>query len=553
MFPTIPSDLSTLSEEALQTLLSEGKAAVKKALAAGQTITQKTYADARVCGDGLKAIKAELAAREERKTALAADVDALLSDVGDEDEAPAEEAPAEDEAPADDAGDDEGEVVAALAPVAIPGRFGAATTPAPTAPISAPISLQPSVHLTAQSGVPGKNAGETFADWTELAQGLLDVAAGVDPGSPQRFSVAKVFANYPAERKLTEDINWNLARFERDEMTAALCAPATPYYGLKMTNTDRRPVFNSIPTFEAPRAKVSIYPSPSFQDLAGAGYGIWDEDDDLNPSASKTCQTITCASPTEYEIYGVYRCLTVKNLTMLSYPELVEAYLNRLAAWWARTSEVASLDAMGTAATAISAPALGYNASTSLISTLLNYLALYQEIQRWDIADGTFDIWAPRWLLSALKMDAIRRRRSDGGAFSVPSTATINAAFRDAGFNVTWFIDTPTWGTALPTFATSGVLNLLPRLLKILIAPPGKFGMMDRGNLSVGVAGNNIYRDNASNAKNEFTFFFESFEGVVNTDNLPAHILTMPLCYNGVQIADTAIDCEGNDYAGVGS
>jgi hypothetical protein len=148
-----------------------------------------------------------------------------------------------------------------------------------------------------------------------------------------------------------------------------------------------------------------------------------------------------------------------------------------------------------------------------------------------------------------MKMDILRRRRVDGG-FGVPSDSTIEAMFRDVGVNVTWFIDHPTWAVAIPGLSTGSVLNKLPQSVQILIAPAGKFAMIDRGELAIGVTGNNIYRDNESNRRNQFTFFFENFEGVVNTGCGEAHVLDIPVCWNGQQIDDIVIDCYGRDELG---
>ena len=247
-------------------------------------------------------------------------------------------------------------------------------------------------------------------------------------------------------------------------------------------------------------------------------------------------------------MYGVYRCITIKNMTAMSYPELVEAYLNRLGAATARYAEELMLNAMATAATSISAPTLGYGGAVTITSTILNYLALYQETQRWDVP--SMHIWLPRWVLWAMKMDVMRRRRTDG-AVSVPSDGQIEAMFREVGISsVTWFIDRPTWAVAIPSVASANTLNLLPATVQLLIAPEGKFAAIDRGELAIGVTGNNIYRDNESNRRNQFTFFFENFEGVVNTTSCPAHILSIPACWNGAQIDDIVINCQGGDEAG---
>ena len=95
---------------------------------------------------------------------------------------------------------------------------------------------------------------------------------------------------------------------------------------------------------------------------------------------------------------------------------------------------------------------------------------------------------------------------------------------------------------------TGGVLNLLPDSVEMVVAPRGKFAVMDRGELSIGVTGTNIYRDNASNASNQFTFFFENFEALVDTNSCPAYLLTVEdLCHNGIQIADEVLNCDGSN------
>jgi hypothetical protein len=340
----------------------------------------------------------------------------------------------------------------------------------------------------------------------------------------------------------------NAAKFEADnELMAAFCPPATPYYDIGCANTLRRPVAGSLPGFAAPRGSVSIMPSPALSDIT-TGYGQWTSANDADSNAVKSdCQTITCGSPTAYEMYGVYRCLTVKNMMAMTYPELVEAYLNRLGAAYARYAEELLLNAMATAATTITAPALGYGGAVTITSTILNYLALFQQQQRWDSVPT--EAWLPRWVLWGMKMDIMRRRRTDGQV-SVPSDSQIESMFREVGLNVTWFIDHPTFATAIATISTGGTLNKLPQSVQILIAPAGKFAMIDRGELAIGVTGNNIYRDNESNRHNQFTFFFENFEGVVNTGCGEAHVLDIPVCWSGVQIDDIVIDCYGRDELG---
>jgi hypothetical protein len=545
MRPTIPGNLNALSAAELRALARDIKAYVISTLSAAEV-----SAEDRADTAALSATRDECIALAKDKDADAARLAALAAD--DEDADPEEEEAADDDATEDadgeaaddateDATDDGKELaVKGKAPVKVKTSVGQDVKPAERRKVGL-------THLTAVDGVQGKRSGEQFESWKELGQAAAAKSQSIRGNSSEKFEVAKIVADYPAERVLTDDTNFNMSKFERDELTAALCAPATPYYDLSCMNTTRRPVFNSLPQFQAPRMKVSIQSSPTLSQIT-TGVGVWTAANDADDNATKSaCQTVSCGSTTEYTMYGVYRCITIKNMLAMSYPELVEAWLNRLSAAHARLAEQQLLNAMGTGCTMIDAPLLGYGATTSILSTILNYIALYQETQRWDIS-GNLEAWLPRYVLTGIKMDLFRRRTTNGAPQRIASDAEVEAMFRDAGVNPHWFIDTPTWAQALPSVGAP--LNLLPQAVDILIAPPGKFALMDRGELSIGVTGNGLYRDNTSNTKNQFTFFFENFEGIVNTDSCPAHILHIPVCWNGVQVDDQLVNCLGRDEAG---
>lgn len=409
--------------------------------------------------------------------------------------------------------------------------------------------------LRKKKGAPGYSGdGDTFTDWRELAQSMLDAAEGLDPSSDRKHYLAGIPGRFAQGRVLGDNSFFNLQQFAPEEVMAAMCAPLIPVYDLSCQNTTRRPVAASLPAWRLDaRGGVTIYPSPSLDDITG-GTGIWTRENDADPQAVKNaCQTIECATSEEFVIYAVYRCLTVKNLLAMTFPELLEAYLNRLAAAQARLAEVQLLEALATGTDTITGQAFGGNATTRITTTILNYLLLYAEQQRWDV-NGLMEAWMPRWVLKAIQMDLVRRRRTDGGFNMVPSEAQVIQIFRDAGVNPHFFIDRPSWATSLPTLQTSGLMNLPPRNLEMIVAPPGKFTMMDRGELTVGVSGNNIYRLEDDLMRNQFTFFFENFEGVVNTNTCPAHLIEINnLCYNGQQVADVYIDCEGEDQQGIAS
>lgn len=394
----------------------------------------------------------------------------------------------------------------------------------------------------------GPLKGQNFASNLELARAIQDMNDVVDIGSDKKHRIAKMTASFAPEFILDPDKPWtaiqNLAYATPDEIEAAFCPPATPIYDLACEVSTRRPVLTGLPGFRTPeRGRFTVLASPTMSSIT-TGHGQWTIDDDADPEAIKTCQTISCVNPSTFEIYAIYRCLTVKNLMMMTFPELVAAYLNRLQGVSAREAEILLLEAMNTGSDPIDAPALGYNGTTSLLSSILTYIGLYQDIERWDTS--VFDAWMPRWVLWAIKTDLLKRRRTDGGRNMVASDEEINAMFRDAGVEPHWFMDRPTWAIAFRDLEDGGVLNFFPDHVDVNLHKRGKFAVMTRGELSIGVTGNNMYRQDDDLLKNQFTFFIENYEGLIDTDSCPAHTMRVPACWSGVQIADDVIACDGS-------
>lgn len=548
MFPNVPEDRSALTSAELRSLVRELRAYARAQLAER--------------GDDFRdnARRASTLAAEIFGEATALDEDAALAADMSEDGDPVEPE-VEPETPEGDDGEDGGDAATPTEPAAAPAaELATVGAPAPvgtaTGATTAPASgLTPDIIL-ARDGVAGLSAGDSFEDWDQVAHALHDRATRINPSTNEKFEVGVIEGNYPLERQLGADPIANMRLLENlgfdQEITAALCAPLTPYYGLACENTLRRPVAASLPGFQAPRGGVTTMSSPSLSDVSQAG--IWTHEDDDDPEAVKPCDVIECGTPEDFLMYAVYWCLTIKNWTALTYPELVAAFLNRGLASRARLAERQLLDAMGAGVATINAQTLGYGATVSVTTQILNYLTLRRELERWD--DEPMNGWSHRWLLNAMRIDQSRRRRD--GAWELASEAQINALFVSEGVNMTWTLETGSWGTPPPdlTFAGNpsagllGTLSPLPSEADILLAPIGKYAMIDRAALQIGVTGNNYYRDTTELKKNQFTFFVENYEGVVDTMSCPAHILHFEgLCYNGAQIADVALDCAGEEAA----
>lgn len=543
MFTTAPENLGDLSLDELKALARTMRAEYREALADASAETVAAVKAHK--GENLDRVLAEVSRRE------------LSDELGDDDDDDGDDDEDADDEASTEADDTTEESTEASDRRIVSTQVGAGGS---TEHSSDDGSFQPS-QIIASDGLSSFRAGEPFADWNEFAAAMYEKARDVRPNTTEKFRVGRMVANFNPALRLSDDPFENLKIWDAiqnpkapgtpAELTAALCAPATPLYGLACDSVTRRPVKASLPNLAAPRAKVSVYPSPALSDIVNTAYGIWTEEDDLDrdengiPTASKgPCATIDCADPEEFAVYGVWSCITIQNLLTLSYPELIAAYLNRLAALHARTGEIQLLTAMANSAPVINARTLGYGAATSISTQIMEYLALYRELQRFD--DQPFEMWAHRWLQTAIRIDLSRRNRD--GSWVIASEADANRIFTDAGVTPHWFIDNPSWSEPLPAgpAAQDDTLAPLPSAADILIAPQGKFALMDRGELSFGVTGNNLYRDNASNMKNNATMFFENFEGVVDTNTCQANILHFDeLCYSGFQPADVLVNCAG--------
>jgi hypothetical protein len=555
MFPQIPENLEALSATELRELAGQIRDAVKEFRANGE----QTLDNISAAREALAARKTLIELAEAKEDLEAADLsdeepteteeEVLAEETEEDSEEDSEEEASEEDLSAQDPSEEDTEdeeVEASVKPAKVRTSTGVTTHEDP----GTGGGFTPD-KLIAKGGVSSLQAGSPIGSWLELAEALVEVGGTMSPSSTQKVQIASVFAAFDEDHMLSDSMTQNLRKFE-PEIMAAMCAPAEPQYDLACWNTDRRPVRGSLASFMPnARGAVTIYPSPSLTDITDqspAGVGQWTVQDDASigttDPSSKECAVISCATPVEYRLYGVWRCLTVQNLLAMTFPELVEAYLNRLAAAHARLAETQLLEAMGTAAVAVTSSDLGYGTSTSVTTAVMNMLALHQETERWD--NDEQDAWLPRWVRTAMKMDIMRRRNTSGTVTSVPSDARIDQMFMDAGVTPHFFIDTPSWASAIPAVQTGGVLNNLPTSIEMVVAPRGKFAVMDRGELSIGVTGNNLYRDNSSNASNNFTMFFENFEALVDTNSCPAYLLTVEnICHSGVQIADVEIDCDG--------
>jgi len=366
-------------------------------------------------------------------------------------------------------------------------------------------------------GVPGFAADAEVTDKLDLARALAAKWETVSSsGTGERFAVVKVKAEYPDFAQLDTGFNSSLY----DEAIVAACAPLQPYYGVGVFSSEARPVFDSLPKFQAPRGGVTVYPSPRFSNSSlvpsGKGFGQWTQADDNNVSGAKNdCYELVCDSPVEYKVYGVYRCMNVRNMDAITFPELVSAHVNQLGARFARYADKLILDAMISSSNAVVHASATYGATRTILSRFDQIAGYYRENERF--TDGVLlEVWLPRWIRNALREDIIRVH-NDSGIPEIAMDEMIASMFMDIGLIPHFTYDNPTIAGNLSTVgAGPAVVPGWPDTAWYVMSAVGNLALLDLGTIDIGVNPNGTYRDTALNKKNQFQMFMESFEGLVN-------------------------------------
>lgn len=545
--PERPQDLSGLTRTELSALAASIRTAVLGARSLPRTPELVArLREAREFSDAVAARIAELDSADGDAAGLfdSFDEPAATPEATTEPEAPAA-APAAEAASAPAA-------PAAPAPAAPSAGALAATLGATPVADSAPARPRTPSRVVAAVSGGGYDAGQELESMEDIAKAFVArIRATSNAGSAEKFTVARVLGTVPEDRQLTGHFDHDMAVFGGADfldadVQAAICAPREPIYDLSFGSSVVRPVAASLASYGAPRGGVSIYPTPRLSDISD-GTGIWTRDDDADDAATKAdCAVITCGSPEDYDIYGIYRCMTVTNMAAMTYPELVAAFLNRLQATQAQLGERTLLNAMRTDVNTIKVHSDGINVgmSIALLETLMRTIQSYKEQERYG-DDITFGCWLPRHVRTMLVVDQLRRKRTDNVSLAdiVAASKEITAAFTSAGVNPTWTYESASGWPTLSNLANGSSIPQWPTTVKMLMTPTGNFRRLDGAELNLGVGGNTV-RDTTSLSKNNFTLFWESFEGLVAFGARSLELTLVDVCPGGHQVADVTLDCE---------
>jgi hypothetical protein len=549
LFPELPEDLSTLSDDELTELLAEHEATAEllekedeeftkgmsgpeviEALELGVAQIEAIVAEQGVRVEQQEAYEARKAELSERRKQHMASNEVEEAEEEEAEEEEVEEAEEEEvvEAAVEEEAAEEDEVEEAAVLVAssttVQNRAERRPLRRPPAPSASRLPSEPSTVLTAASGLDGIRGGQPL-DRLSLAEAMRTVARRLGPpaksenGIEQRFFVAQANFPYPDDRRLMPgELDVNAQKIQavipdgvsgmkgNRVLTASggLCAPLEPFYSMPNFAVTSRPVREALPSFQADRGGVSVPEATVIGDIDDA-ISVITADQDAAGTYTKSCQDLECPDYTDVTVTVLAHCREYGNLNARAWPEKIAHENDLTMAALARTAEAYLLDR-------IKAQSINVTSSTTLgafvdfVDAIVKAAAAVR--YRLRMNPGTnFRALMPSWVPDLLVDDTIRTQHTERFA----NQSRVNTLLGQYGINVSYYIDTPSTGTSQGWGnEATGALDDFPTAAQFALFPEGAFLHLDGGTLDLG-----IVRDSTLNSTNDFQIFGEQFENVV--------------------------------------
>jgi len=545
MFPPLPDDLNSLSDEDLVALEAEHVAALQMVrednreftgdLNAVQIVEQTTVGRAQL--QAIRDHNATLASAIENYQSI---ISELTSDVAETEEEPVDE----DEAKAVVLAAEDVLVIEEIVVEDESASSAAALSfrrpPAPTKerqPLPEPEQKIGSALVAAGYSHEWVTPGTEFGP-NEFAKVVIEKSRRLGRpnknlnGTEEKYLLASASFEFPEDRKLTDNLSDNARKVHALQNTdghslvasGGLCAPLTPIYSIPNFATNARPVRDALPSFNADRGGVTVPVPTTLAAAADAITVITEAEDALGGTyATKSCLAQTCLEYVETAVTIISHCREYGNLNARAWPESI-AYENAITmAEHSRTAEGYLLDRIKAQSINLTTANV-YSTTNDLIYAITRAASAIRYILR---ADDNLAIRAmiPRWVpdnmvsdVSATPFDRfINRQRA-------------TEILRMAGVEPSFYIDTPSTGTTQGfADATAGALQDFPDVAQYALYVEGAFIHVDGGTLNLG-----LVRDSTLNSTNDFQEFGETFENVARlAPEQAAYWLTSEVCPSG--------------------
>jgi hypothetical protein len=560
LFPDLPEDLSTLSDEELAGLLrehqvvAEGIEAESEDLLAGLS-AEEVIATQEQGVEQIQALVDEQKARKEREAEYLAKKNELaerrrslmLSEAGEgdddegdgggdgEEQEEGEEAELsaegegneESQEEAEEGEEQEAETAVLVADAGNVQSTAPKTLRRPPAPSRDRLIGENAAVMTAAAGLDGIRGGQPF-DRLGLAEAIKTVARRLGPpskseaGIEQRFFVGQAVFPFPEDRRLMPGEADSNARkvqavippgvpgvqslMPQGTLVASggLCAPLENVYSMPNFAVQSRPVRDALPSFQADRGGVNVPAATIIGDITTAISVIEESEDALGGTfATKSCQDLTCPAFTETAVTVIAHCREYGNLNARAWPEKIAHENDLTMAAHARTAEAYLLDRIKALSINVTAATV-LGAFADLVDAILKAQAGMRYRMRMN-PETRFRVLMPSWVPELLSSDWVRTQNDR--IQPQDAAAALLSRYR---ITVAYYLDTPSTGTS-QGFANeaAGALDEYPADVQWAIFPEGEFIHLDGGTLDLG-----LVRDSTLNSTNDFQIFGENFENV---------------------------------------
>jgi hypothetical protein len=551
LFPPLPEDLSSLSDEELQSSIDDHLSAQRlirenNAEFLGDLSTTAIVEQATAGKAALAALRAEQTARIEQEQNYEATIAELTSEAAEgEEEAEAAEEPTEEELAAAAASEEEAaeELAAIEEPAAEePIVASAPVLRRPPAPARERQGRQPEDEsaptLVASAAVGHIRTGAEI-DAHDLTDMMIEQARRLGRpkksamGAEERYMLAAAAYRFPESRRLTSDLDANaqkirsLVNTEGRSLVASggICAPATNIYTIPQFSTASRPVRDALPSFNADRGAVNVPVPTTLASAADAITIITEAEDALGGTfATKSCLDQDCLSYTETAVTIISHCREYGNLNARSWPESITFENELTMAEHARVAEGYLLDRIKAQSIQVT--------QADIYSTTYDFiLAAAKAVAgiRYRLRTGPnfrFRALFPEWVREQVVVD-IAATQFD----RFVGLDKFSQIMRNVGVEPSFYLDNVSTGTsqAWADEVTSSTLDPFPTAVQWALFPEGAFIHVDGGSLELG-----LVRDSTLNSTNDFQFFGETFENVALLAPAQAALwITSTVCPSG--------------------
>lgn len=527
LFPGLPANLTALTLEQLEGLLSQYQSAAKRIgdrdpeLLGDRTMAQ-VLEEYQAGVEEIEKIREEMEARGETDKEFSDKLAQLteragIKSEGDED---GEDSDDGDEVQAVEESETS-EVVAVEEAAAEPVAASAArferrpAIPKPAGRHQPVGSKDGPAAFVASAGIPGI-AEDRVLDKMELALAVKtkrEQSTSTPKGVEEKVVVASVNygANFPEERILRGD-SQDQAKIDAVTSPVALtasgglCAPVANYYEIENVSSSSRPVRDqAMAGFNASRGGLKFTQAISLAEIDdGVGIKTSTEDAAGGTTAEKSCQAVACPDFDEVELDMIYRCLQFGNLNSRAWPEMVAAFNDAALAAHARVAETALLDAMASYSTAVTSAKV-YGAVSSLFYTILRTAAGMRSRHRLDDSH-TLRAVLPGWADELLVADLVN---SQFTRFEHTREGVVRLIRELCNVEVTFTPDGPTGAGQVFGAQGAGAVLDFPDTIVWFLYPEGSYLFLNGGSLDLG-----IVRDSTLNNTNDYRVFAETFEAV---------------------------------------